>query len=775
MPFIDDKNIDENPAFKEAVSSEKIKAYYALTSYSVIGNLLNGLIFAAIMSIKIGIVINSIWFLSNALIILYRIFIKRKFEKEKMFHSNRYWLIFAYSGVILNSICWGMIPVFLFPETGIEYQMFVVFVIAGMSAGSLASLTVKKSFFVIYTASLIFPLCLRFLVLNTLISYAIAIICCTFFLMLLVSAVRQSRVIEDGFKTKIKFETARNELRISETRFSAIFNEAPIGIFYYNSEYLIIECNEYFASILKSAKEKLIGLNLLTLKDMRLMPAISSVFNGTIGKYEGEYHTKLSDSVLWIGLQTAPIYDKIGNITGGVGIVEDLTEKHKVEEKIEYQAYHDSLTQLPNRDLLLDRLKMAVKQSRRHDHKGALLFLDLNRFKTINDTLGHQIGDVLLKKVAGRLFSVIREEDTVARIGGDEFVVLLPELSNDTHHAVSFTKMVADKIHEALITPFDIEGNVIHTSTSIGASIFPHQDESFIEVLKHADMAMYKAKEEGSSSTHFYDSAMDEYLKKSLLLEKDLKQAIINNEFILFYQPVVEIKSGLIRGAEILIRWNHPAMGLVFPDDFIEIAEDTGLIVQIGNLVLEKAVETINSWTEHPFDKIDHIGINLSVKQFRQTMFVKQVRDLLDKNPKTAGKIIFELTESILIDDFQKTLLKINEIRESGAMFAIDDFGTGYSSLSYLKKLPIDVLKIDRSFIKDVLIDEDDAAIARTMIDIADHFNLKIIAEGVETAEHVQFLDKLDCQFYQGYFCSKPVQLEEFTELVLKNYNALIQ
>ncbi|MBN1498879.1 MAG: GGDEF domain-containing protein [Spirochaetes bacterium] len=775
MPFTDDINAEETPSFKEALSSEKIKAIYNVNYISMAGNLSSGVLIAVVLFINFGAFISISWYSLISSLSFLRLFFYKKFQKESMYRPNKFWARITFIWLILTSAAWSIIPAFLFKDAAVEYKIIMIFVITVIAAGGLSTLAVKKSYYMIYISFLILPLSYHFFMERTFTGYSIAFACIFYLFLLYFSGRRQCSVLEEGFKTKIKFETARNELRISETRFSAIFNEAPIGIFYYNSDFVIIECNEYFSKILRAPKPALIGLNMKKLNDLRIFPAISAIFEGKIGKYEGEYSTKISGTTLWVGLQTAPIYDKIGNISGGVGIVEDFTEKRKVEEKIEYQAYHDSLTLLPNRDLLLDRLKMAVKQSRRHGYKGALLFLDLDRFKTINDSLGHQIGDILLKQVANRLFNLTREEDTVARLGGDEFVILLPELSDDLHHALSYTKMVADKVHEALSVAFDVEGHVIHTATSIGASIFPQPDESHIDILKHADMAMYKAKEESNSSTHFYDTEMDEYLKKNLMLENDLSEALFKRQFEIYFQPIVEIRTGRIKGAEVLLRWNHPELGLVFPGDFIEIAEDTGLIIPIGTQVLEMSLETISTWSEHPFDKINHISINVSVKQFRQAGFVDNFRQMLEKYPGVAEKIILEFTESILIEDFQNTLMKIDEFRKYGVRFAIDDFGTGYSSLSYLKKLPLDILKIDREFIKDVLIDEDDAAIARTMIDIAAHFNLKIIAEGVETIDQVHFLDNLKCEFYQGYYCSKPVKLEVFKKLVTDNYSPEIR
>ncbi len=439
------------------------------------------------------------------------------------------------------------------------------------------------------------------------------------------------------------------------------------------------------------------------------------------------------------------------------------------EEKIKHQAYFDALTDIPNRILLKDRVEQSLSHYRRHGDLIAIMFLDLDHFKSINDSLGHYVGDLLLIETAVRLSRICREEDTVARLGGDEFIVLLNELGQDPHNAAKYAERIAEKIHEALSQPFDVgERESINTSSSIGIAIVSSDDQSADDLLKFADTAMYQAKKEGRNTTRFYQEQMDQWIKKRLFLENALRHAIKNSELELYYQPVIEIATKRIIGAEALLRWNHPELGLVMPDEMISIAEESGLIVSIGEWVLREACTQFVRWRSENLRQvhIDRIAINVSVVQFRQNDFVDKVIRIVAESGIVPSMLELELTESTVIDNIDIVIEKMNRLRSAGINISMDDFGTGYSSLSYLKRLPFTTLKIDRSFVRDIMSDADDAALVETILSMASIFKFDVIAEGVETIDQFKFLEEHGCQYFQGYLCSKPVQVSQFEELL---------
>ncbi|MCW9012200.1 MAG: EAL domain-containing protein [Gammaproteobacteria bacterium] len=445
----------------------------------------------------------------------------------------------------------------------------------------------------------------------------------------------------------------------------------------------------------------------------------------------------------------------------------DISDRKQAEQEIRYRAYYDSLTKLPNRQLLLDRLKQAIVTSRRRQDYNALLFLDLDRFKTINDSLGHSVGDLLLIETANRILSCIREEDTAARFGGDEYVIMLKHLGNEQEHASLHAKRIAEKIQKSFRRAFQLKDHELHITSSIGISIFPIENESMEDVIKHADTAMYSAKESGRNKIAFYLSEMHDTVLKRLTLEKDLRQTVKNKQLEVYYQPQINNDRKVI-GVEALIRWQHPELGFINPEEFISIAEDTGIIFDIGNFVLRQAVtDMLSLQADHCMP--DHISINISPHQFRHPDFVGQIKKIIQQFHLEHHVLTLEVTEGVIIDNLSETIDKFEQLRGLGARLSLDDFGTGYSSLSYLKRLPLDELKIDKSFVFDVMKDPHDAQLVETIINIAHQFGLDTVAEGVENEEQLQFLKHKSCKIYQGYYYSRPLPLEQLKAFLLKN------
>lgn len=439
----------------------------------------------------------------------------------------------------------------------------------------------------------------------------------------------------------------------------------------------------------------------------------------------------------------------------------DISRRKAAEEEARYLAFYDALTRLPNRRLLIDRLQHVMASSERSGLQAAVLFMDLDNFKTLNDSRGHAVGDLLLVEVAHRLQNCVREEDTVARLGGDEFVVVLHNLSSNESDAATQVRAVAEQMLVALRQPYDLAGQQHHMSASMGATLLNDSHVSIDEVLKQADMAMYRAKDAGRNTLRFFDPDMQEIVNQRAMLEAEMHDGLRHSQFFLLYQPQVD-SQGRVTGAEALVRWQHPAKGMVSPAVFIGLAEETGLILPLGHWVMQEAMRQQALWRRDPALAHLRLAINVSARQFRQEDFVAQVLQTLEQSGADPQCITLELTESLLLQDVEGVIDTMRTLKAHGVGFSLDDFGTGYSSMNYLKRLPLDQIKIDQGFVRDVLSNPSDAAIAYTIITLAGKLGLGVIAEGVETTEHHQFLFSQGCRAFQGYLFGRPEPVAAF-------------
>jgi diguanylate cyclase (GGDEF)-like protein/PAS domain S-box-containing protein len=462
----------------------------------------------------------------------------------------------------------------------------------------------------------------------------------------------------------------------------------------------------------------------------------------------------------WVEMSLTPIADSSGWFTHWVAIERDISERKRIEQEVQKLVYFDVLTGLPNRRLLMDRLRMAQASSARYKRTGALIFIDLDHFKNLNDSRGHQLGDELLMQVARRLVALVREEDTVARLGGDEFVVMLEELSEDGMEAAAAAQVVSEKIVSTLAEPYSLAGQRYLCSASLGVCLFRDHEQSIEDLLKRADFAMYQSKSAGRNAWRFYDPAMQDAALARASLESDLREAVGRGELELHYQAVVD-KQRVPVGVEALLRWRHPTRGWVPPLEFIPLAEQSGLILQIGHWVLTQACRQLAGWATHPTASNWTLAVNISSCQMRQPTFVAEVSRALQESGANPRKLKLELTESLLLHDVEGSISKMRELCKLGVKFSIDDFGTGYSSLTYLQRLPVSVLKIDRSFVKEIHHASGDAAICKTVIALGKTLGLKVVAEGVESDEQFELLSLLGCEFFQGYLFSKPQNIKQ--------------
>lgn len=569
-------------------------------------------------------------------------------------------------------------------------------------------------------------------------------------------------IYEDITERKI----TENELRIA-----AIAFEAKEGMLITDPGGNILKVNRAFTSITGYNTDDVLGKNPRLLNsgqhDADFYNSMWKSIKNT-GGWNGEIWNKRKNGEVYPEhLTITAVKDEIGVVTNYVATLTDITMSKAAAEEIQLLAFYDPLTRLPNRRLLVDRLNQALVSSVRNGVGGALLFMDLDHFKTLNDTLGHDIGDLLLQQVAERLTACVREGDTVSRLGGDEYVVMLEHLSEQTIEAAAQAEAVGEKILAALNQPYQLASFEYNCTASIGITLFSNHNQSQEDLLKHADIAMYQAKKEGRNAMRFFDPKMQDVIDARVSLENDLRKALENKEFQLHYQVQVDSTDQAL-GAEALIRWHQPKRGLVSPFDFIPLAEESGLIVPIGLWVLDTACAQLKAWDQNELTRDLTISVNVSAKQFNQADFVAQVQAIVQNHAINPMLLKLELTESMLINHLDNIIITMVALQAIGVRFELDDFGTGYSSLQYLKQLPLHQLKIDQSFIRDIATDRGDQAIVCTIISMAQSLNLAVIAEGVETEQQRQFLLNNGCIHYQGYLFSKPVPAEKFEELLKK-------
>jgi diguanylate cyclase (GGDEF)-like protein/PAS domain S-box-containing protein len=566
-----------------------------------------------------------------------------------------------------------------------------------------------------------------------------------------------------------ELKRAELELRRANWLLSSHFENTPLAVIEWDPDFRVRRWSPQAEKIFGWRESEVLGKRAeewkFVIEDD--LAQIASVEQRLAGKIEQRVTSlnrnyRKDGRVIWCEWYNSSLFDESGNIISVLALAQDVTTRVLAEERLVHQATHDSLTGLPNRTMLQERLRQAVTRARRSGCRVATLFVDLDRFKDVNDTLGHRIGDELLREISGRLMRVVRESDLLVRLSGDEFMVVLEQVVD-----LDAPRIVASKLLEEICHPSLIEGHEIHVSASIGISLFPDDAGDVEALLKNADMAMYRAKEMGKNAYQIFSSDLAEQSASMRLMENSLRTAVARGEFELHYQPKVDMQNGRIVGAEALLRWHHPARGLVLPGEFMHLAEETGLVHDIGNWVLDHAFAQIRRWHLEGHTHL-HLAINLAAGQFRATHLAERIAERIQREGCDPASIEVEVTETGMLRDPEGVGHTLSALRDIGVSVAIDDFGTGFSSLSHLKRFPIDTLKIDKSFVAEVLIDKDDKAIISAVIALARALDIRVVAEGVEAIEQRDLLAGLGCDAYQGFLYSAAVPAAQFEALLAR-------
>lgn len=561
--------------------------------------------------------------------------------------------------------------------------------------------------------------------------------------------------------------TSREEAAL-QLSIAAVAFETQEAILVTDKDANIIKVNHAFEMITGYSQEEVLGKNPSLLssgrQDKTFYRTMWEVINSE-GRWSGELWDRRKDGEIYPKWLTITAVKNRGKVTHYVAVFTDITGRKKAEEEIYSLAFFDPLTHLPNRRLLMDRMHVALGHSDRSRHCGALMFIDLDHFKVLNDTKGHEFGDMMLIEVARRLALCVRDCDSIARFGGDEFVVLLEDLSANENEAVVQAGAIAEKIRDSLSQTYQIADYVHESSSSIGVVLFNGSGVEVENLFKRADLAMYEAKEGGRNMVRFFEPAMQAVLEARTLMERALRQALPNGELELYFQVQTNQQNTLL-GAEVLLRWHNPVLGMVPPAEFIPLAEQTKLILPIGQWVLEQACARLSLWKTHPVLCNMRLAVNVSPVQFHRPDFVRQVKAILAESGANPLNLELELTENLVLEDVEEAILKMTELKEIGVRFSMDDFGTGYSSLQYIKRLPISQLKIDQSFVRDILTDSGDAMMVQTIVAMAHNFGYEVIAEGVEEHAQLSPLINIGCASFQGYLFGRPVALDDFERLI---------
>jgi diguanylate cyclase (GGDEF)-like protein/PAS domain S-box-containing protein len=661
-------------------------------------------------------------------------------------------------------VAWGLAAHFIMPVHNAELQAFLVLAMAGVCAGALINLSLDTISASLFTTSLWITASPVFFANDNKSTAAIFTLLAAFIIVVGLASKQLARGLKDSIHLRFIAETRESELAHLTKRQSLHLQNTPMGVVEWDEDLNVVTWNKACINIFGYTAAEAIGKHISF-----FMPnLINMQAQQVIGRLEYENNKLIQllnkkNELIYCEFSNTVLRNMQGQFVGMASLVQNKTEFITAQEKIHQLAYFDVLTNLPNRGLLLDRINQTLATSKRSNSYSMLAFIDLDHFKAINDIKGHDAGDYLLKTIATRLQKNMRAQDTAARLGGDEFVLVLSDIGNNKQQAQAYSEKIIKKIAQAINAPVQFDDYQHQCSASIGLCLFNDDNLDATELLRRADVAMYLSKKQGRNAYQFYDEAKLPDYEYQLKLKHDLNHALANNQLELYLQGQYN-RNSEVTGAEVLLRWQHPTLGMIMPNDFIPLAEETGAIVPIGAWVLEQACSLLEKWQDDETSSRLMISVNVSAVQFNHAGFIQQVEHAIQQSACDATKLCIELTESAVMSNIEEAISTMHQIKTMGVSLAIDDFGTGYSSLSALKNLPLNELKIDRSFVKDFTKNPIDLTIVQTILQMGKNLNLRIVAEGVETEGQMAYLSNYGCNIFQGYFFAKPCNIHQFEQ-----------
>jgi diguanylate cyclase (GGDEF)-like protein/PAS domain S-box-containing protein len=740
----------------QTVDDSVVIALYTLSTRALlVVVMLAILIITALYPILDGSIL--VWALSLMLLTGYRLYSAYMFRQNPKKYSMALWYKKFVFDAILTALIFSTLGFIFIHQVDHYYQLYIVAVLVGFSLGSTVSLSADARLNIMYSAILLLPLIFTMAFLyDTPLHIILTISLILYFL-------AQVTNIYNMYQQKNAFNTLQSEHML----LNSLFKNAPLGIFTYDKDLKVLECNEQLNKLFEYEKDEMIGMDLHRLPDKDIVKVLENAIIEGTQSYAGPY-VSLKGKSLWIDAKVFSFTDLDNNILGGVGMIEDKTKEHVALTDLEYMVQHDVLTGLLNRRGFRNYMENIVTSPKHQTYFSILFYLDLNQFKSINDSLGHQVGDNVLLAVSKRLSDLLGEDRMISRLGGDEFIIIIPHVSEDKNLAQQEAEEFSREIQDLFLEPFIIQEMHLHIKSSIGIVLMEPAYINTDEIIRYADLSMYQAKND-NGHVAYYDPSLDKQQKELFILQHDLAYAVKKNQLGLFYQPVVSIDGDVVSSAEALVRWEHPTRGFLLAQDFIPLAIKAGLISQITWWVLDNVCQHISQWKKENRWNLEYISMNVNAQQFVEHDFAREFLKKLREYGLETTDIMIEITERSLIDNFDNTEDVINELRRQGVRCAIDDFGIGYSSLSYLKKLSFHTLKIDKEFIKNIETTPKEVHLISSILDIGRQFDYNIVIEGIENEQQQALLRELDPKLrYQGYHFSKAIDAEEFTKRFLK-------
>ena len=752
---------------------DKLNLYYQFLPYMLLGQFLGALLLLGLLYGKIKLMNLMIWIGLNGIILLYRAYHYRLFrragEEEKVVYSQT-WLNRYYTDVLVSGLVWGAAAWLLFPATGITVQLFVLFLLMTIGWISMGLLASKKWLLFVYASFVFLPILARIFLMDHSENHILAVIGLALVLLMLLSAHYYGEIINSALSERINNYVTQHSYQKLNEQFFSLFERAPVGIYHFDTDLLIEDANDYFLKMTGSEnKSDIVGADLRHLwPDEAVLQLHERVLRGFGEEYQDTLSaTSFGKETTYINLSATPLHDDENNVVGGITILKDVTAEVRAKEDLAHMKYYDELTDLPNRTLLLQHLKIAIDAKLRTGAFGALLFLDIDHFNSINRSYGQKAGDAVLKKIARQLQKSTDSRGTVARIGADTFAILLPVLSADRTESREEVLAFIGALRRAFEKVLVVGDADYHIGFTVGVALFDSSEETPIDILKYAESTMFGAKQGTRGTVRFYEKERDGMALNDMAIANDLHKAIRNNELTMYYQPQQDIHNGILTGAEALVRWNHPKKGPISPAQFVPIAEESGAIIRLEEWIFEQVFRDMRTMADTLIEfPLNYIAVNVSSVHFLQPNFVDKFVEMVHRHRINPLWVNIEITESGIMSNIDEAIARIHELKRLGFGFSIDDFGTGYSSLTYLKKLPVDIIKIDRSFVKDADRNDEDRLIVESVIEISRRFGFKVLAEGIDRQETLDYFRGTACKTFQGYLFYQPISMEEFIQLI---------